>query len=91
MEHNICMARAIRQNHRITVEELSQAAGVSCQLISKIELEPERQTDRHEELLRRAFQIVIARRRNSLISLERELACCEDLFSPRMEVDVHGE
>lgn len=78
--YEICRARALRQRCGITVQELACAAGVSSQLISKIELEPERQTPAHERLLRDAFFTLIHCRRIQLRALEQELNSGGSLF-----------
>ncbi|MCM1233118.1 MAG: helix-turn-helix transcriptional regulator [Ruminococcus flavefaciens] len=75
-----CLARALRLRYKISLSELAQAAGVSVQLISKIELEPERQTPAHEKMLRDAFAGIIVRRRAQLNALEKELAERGGLF-----------
>ena len=69
-----CRARALRLRYRIPLSELARAAGVSIQLVSKLELERERQTPTHETLLRNAFAAVIRRRRAELDALEQDLA-----------------
>lgn len=84
-----CRARVLRLRCGISLSELAGAAGVSPQLISKIELERERQTPAHEEALRSAFAVIIHRRRAQLDILERELARRGGLFQP-MEGDEHG-
>ena len=89
MEKHICRARALRLRYGISLAELADAAGISPQLISKIELEGERQTLGHEKRLRRAFAAVIDRRRARLDALERELIDCGDLFQT-MEGDDYG-
>lgn len=84
-----CRARALRTRYRIPLSELAGAAGVSAQLISKIELERERQTPAHEQMLRNAFAAVIHRRRTQLDALETELAGCGGLFQT-IEGDDYG-
>ena len=44
LNYTPCRARRLRLRYRIPLSELAQAAGVSIQLINKIELERERQT-----------------------------------------------
>ncbi len=75
-----CQARALRIRYRIPLSELARAAGVSMQLISKMELERERQTPAHERMLQDAFAVIIQRRRMELDALERELSRCGGLF-----------
>ena len=65
--------RALRLRHGIPLRELAQAAGVSVQLISAIELEKERWTPGNEELLQKAFAAVAVRRREQLDDLEKDL------------------
>lgn len=85
-----CRARQLRLRYRIPLSELAKAAGVSIQLINKIELERERQTTAHERLLRDAFVTVIECRRTQLDALERELAQCDGLFQTIEEGDEYG-
>lgn len=85
-----CRARRLRLRYRIPLSELAKAAGVSIQLINKIELERERQTPAHERLLRNAFAAVIECRRTQLDALERELAQCGGLFQTIVEGDEYG-
>jgi len=59
LNYTPCRARRLRLRYRIPLSELAQAAGVSIQLINKIELERERQTPAHEKLLRNAFTLII--------------------------------
>ena len=89
-EHHICRARDLRLRYGISQAELAQAAGVSRQLITQIELEADRQSRSHEAMLRRAFAAVIASRRGQLASLERELTEIPQLFSLTEEVSEHG-
>lgn len=83
-KRNVC--RALRLRYGISCPELARAAGVSKQLISKIELEPSRQTPGHEKLLQAAFAAAAARRRARLEALERDLERWEgklfQLFQP---------
>ena len=88
-KHVPCRARALRLRYGISLAELADAAGLSPQLISKIELEPQRQTPGHEKRLKRAFAALIDRRRARLDALERELIDCGDLFQT-MEGDDYG-
>lgn len=66
LNYTPCRARRLRLRYRIPLSELAQAAGVSIQLINKIELERERQTPAHEKLLRNAFTLIIECRRTQL-------------------------
>lgn len=84
-----CRARALRTRYRIPLSELAGAVGVSAQLISKIELERERQTPAHERMLQNAFTAIIHRRRAQLDALETELAECGGLFQT-IEGDDYG-
>ena len=88
-QHIPCRARALRLRYGISLAELADAAGLSPQLISKIELEPLRQTPGHEKRLKRAFAAIIDRRRARLDALETELAGCGSLFQPT-EGDEYG-
>ena len=88
--YEICRARALRQRCGITVQELACAAGVSSQLISKIELEPERQTPAHERLLRNAFFTLIQCRRIQQRALEQELNSGGSLFQTEEGGEHHG-
>lgn len=85
-----CRARALRLRYGIPLSELAGAMGVSVQLVNRIELERERQTPAHEQALRRAFAVIIDRRRAQLDSLERELAGCGGLFQTINGDDEHG-
>ena len=89
LNYTPCRARRLRLRYRIPLSELAQAAGVSIQLINKIELERERQTPAHEKLLRNAFAIIIRCRRAQLDALEQELAQCSSLFQT-VEGGTHG-
>lgn len=84
-----CRSRTLRLRYGISLAELADAAGISPQLISKIELEPRRQTPGHEKRLKRAFAVIIDRRRARLDALESELAGYGGLFQP-MEGDEYG-
>ncbi len=75
-----CQARALRIRYRIPLSELARAAGVSMQLISKIELEQKCQTPAPERMLQNAFTAIIERRRMELDALEQELSRCGGLF-----------
>lgn len=87
-KRNVC--RALRLRYRISHSELARAAGVSKQLISKIELEPSRQTPGHERLLHAAFTTAAAQRRARLEALERDLERWEGkLFQPEEGEDGH--
>ena len=88
-KHVPCRARALRLRYGISLAELADAAGLSPQLISKIEREPQRQTPGHEKRLKRAFAALIDRRRARLDALETELAGCGGLFQPT-EGDKYG-
>ncbi len=88
-KHIPCCARALRLCYGISLAELAEAAGISPQLLCKIELEPRRQTPGHEKRLKRAFALLIDRRRARLDALERELADCGGLFQP-MEGNDYG-
>ena len=88
-KHVPCRARALRLRYGISLAELADAAGLSPQLISKIELEPLRQTTGHEKRLNRAFATIIDHRRARLDALETELAGCGGLFQPT-EGDEYG-
>lgn len=65
--------RTLRLRHGISLRELAQAAGVSAQLISAIELEEGRWTPGNKEMLQRAFAAVAVRRREQLDALEKDL------------------
>ena len=84
--------RALRLRYGISHLELAQAAGVSRQLISKIELEPSRQTPGHEKLLQAAFAAAAAQRRARLEALERDLERWQGkLFQPEKGEDGYGQ
>lgn len=84
--------RALRLRYGISHLELARAAGVSRQLISKIELEPSRQTPGHEKLLQAAFAAAAAQRRARLEALERDLERWQGkLFQPEKGEDGYGQ
>lgn len=85
-----CRARALRLRYGISLSELAGAMGISIQLVNKIELERERQTPGHEQALRRAFTVIIDRRRTQMDALEQELAGCGGLFQTINGDDEHG-
>jgi len=80
LKYDSCQARVLRIRYKIPLSELARAAGVSMQLISKMELEQERQTPAHEKVLRDAFAAIIQHRRMELDTLEQELSQCGGLF-----------
>ena len=88
-KHIPCCTRALRLRYWISLAELAEAAGISPQLLCKIELEPRRQTSGHEKRLKRAFALLIDHRRARLDALETELAGCGGLFQPT-EGDEYG-
>ena len=89
-EQKVC--RALRLRYEISHLELARAAGVSRQLISKIELEPSRQTPGHEKLLQAAFAAAAAQRRARLEALERDLERWQGkLFQPEKGEDGYGQ
>lgn len=82
----VCRARALRLRHGIPIRELAEAAGVSVQLISKIELEPERQTPGHAALLANAFETIIRQKQKQTLRLAEDFAASRGrLFSYEME------
>ena len=66
-EQNMCRMTQLRLRYGISQADLANAAGVSRQLISLIELDTASQSKGHEALIRRAFSAVIASRRISFI------------------------
>lgn len=91
LEYRMCLASRLRIRYGISQAELARAVGVSRQLIGQIEQEPERQTNGHEELLRRAFAVLICQRRTQLDSLEHDLAQAPWLFSISKEENTDGQ
>ncbi len=89
-EQNMCRMTQLRLRYGISQADLANAAGVSRQLISLIELDTASQSKGHEALLRRAFAAVIESRRMALDSLARELDTTTWLFSMSKEDDEHG-
>lgn len=65
----MCLARALRLRHKVLLRELADAAGLSVQQISRIELERERQTPGEEAALQRAFELVARRRQEGAARL----------------------
>ena len=90
IEQNMCRMTQLRLRYGISQADLANAAGVSRQLISLIELDTASQSKGHEALLRRAFAAVIESRRMALDSLARELDTTTWLFSMSKEDDEHG-
>lgn len=88
-EYRMCRMGQLRLRSGISQAELARAAGVSRQLIGKIEL-GECRSKGHEKMLRRAFASVIASRRAQLDALEYDLAQNDSLFSPSKEEDQDG-
>ena len=86
----MCRMAELRLRYGISQAELANAAGVSRQLISLIELDTASQSKGHEALIRRAFSAVIASRRAALDGLERELEATPWLFTMSKEDDEHG-
>ena len=74
-EQNMCRMTQLRLRYGISQADLANAAGVSRQLISLIELDTASQSKGHEALIRRAFSAVIA---------------APWLFSMSKEDDEHG-
>ena len=64
-EQNMCRMTQLRLRYGISQADLANAAGVSRQLISLIELDTASQSKGHEALIRRAFSAVIASWRTS--------------------------
>jgi transcriptional regulator with XRE-family HTH domain len=86
-EQNMCRMTQLRLRYGISQADLANAAGVSRQLISLIELDTASQSKGHEALIRRAFSAVIASRR---AALAHELDAAPWLFSMSKEDDEHG-
>ena len=61
-EQNMCRMTQLRLRYGISQADLANAAGVSRQLISLIELDTASQSKGHEALIRRAFSAVIAQK-----------------------------
>lgn len=80
-EQNMCRMTQLRLRYGISQADLANAAGVSRQLISLIELDTASQSKGHEALIRRAFSAVIASRRAALDGLAHELDAAPWLFS----------
>lgn len=89
-EQNMCRMTQLRLCYGISQADLANAAGVSRQLISLIELDTASQSKGHEALIRRAFSAVIASRRAALDGLAHELDAAPWLFSMSKEDDEHG-
>ena len=89
-EQKMCRMTQLRLRYGISQAELANAAGVSRQLISLIELDTASQSIGHEALIRRAFSAVIATRRAALVGRAHELDSVPWLFSMSKEDDEHG-
>ena len=90
IQQKMCRMTQLRLRYGISQEELAKAAGVSRQLISRIELEHECQSSGHEAMIRRAFAEVIASRQMALAHLEQDLEHIPWLFSMSKEEDKSG-
>ena len=87
----VCLAHALRLRYGVTNPELARAAGVSKQLICKIQLEPERQTPGHEALLERAFETVIRERQEQALRLAKDFAASRGSLFSLVEEDHFGK
>ena len=85
-EQNMCRMTQLRLRYGISQADLANAAGVSRQLISLIELDTASQSKGHEALIRRAFSAVIASRRAALDGLPRGYFRC-----PRRTTSMDSE
>ena len=91
-EQNMCRMTQLRLRYGISQADLANAAGVSRQLISLIELDTASQSKGHEALIRRAFSAVIASRRAALDGLAHELDAAPWLFRcPRRTTSMDSE
>ena len=68
------LLRSLRLRYHIRLDELAQAAGVSHQYISDLELEKRRATPGDRRLVERAFDIVVQNRRKQIDRLAEEIA-----------------
>lgn len=81
-----CLSRRLRAKYGITLRELSQAAGVSFQHISRIELEESYHTAGEECLLQKAFLAVATKRHEEADRLKADVAAgVGRLLSTEME------
>lgn len=91
-EQNMCRMTQLRLRYGISQADLANAAGVSRQLISLIELDTASQSKGHEALIRRAFSAVIASRRAALDGLAHELDVPRGYFRcPRRTTSMDSE
>jgi len=81
------LARELRLRCGISLQEMADAAGVSQQLISKVELGDGELTPSHEWMLINAFEVVAASRKACMDELRREL---KKYKAKRLKEDFRG-
>ncbi len=74
------LLRSLRLRYHIRLDELAQAAGVSHQYISDLELEKRRATPGDRRLVERAFDIVVQNRRKQIDRLAEEFSAGRSYF-----------
>lgn len=77
--------RYLRLSYNIRLDELAQAAGVSHQYISDIELQKRPATPGDRRLVERAFEIVIQNRRKQIDRLAEECSAGRSCFLDPIE------
>ena len=82
-------ARFLRIRHGVTLRELADAAGVSVQYMSEIELNESRRTKGAERLTRKAFETVITQRGENAKRLAEAFAANRDALFSMIEEDAN--
>jgi transcriptional regulator with XRE-family HTH domain len=78
----MCKMRFLRIEYEITLRELANAAGVSVQYVSEIELQESCRTKKAERLMQKAFEAVISKRGENTKDLKKAFfASRNSLFS----------
>ena len=74
------LMRSLRLRYKIRLDELAQAAGVSHQYISDLELEKRPATPGDRRLVERAFEIVVQKRKEQVDRLAEECSAGRSCF-----------
>lgn len=72
--------RVLRQKHHISLFELAEAADISYQYLSRIELGEVRATPLQEEKMDAAVRQLIYNRENALHALKSDYSACQGLL-----------
>lgn len=79
------LMRSLRLRYKIRLDELAQAAGVSHQYISDLELEKRPATPGDRRLVERAFEIVVQKRKEQVDRLAEECSAGRSCFLDPIE------